>query len=210
MQEQYWTRNGCRKGACGQVHLCKLFLAGICTFERRCRNEHTLKSEHNKYWTRNGCRKGACGQVHLCKLFLAGICKFGHMCRNEHSLQSEHNKVVCTEEASRSEEQLIAELRRRFAEEGFVDQKFYCSHIEICPNQAESCRIHDCIRVHICRDYVTGTCSHPESCRFSHVLRSPHNNNVLGLYKAVDMNDRDLLNLLCARITKRGAKSSKE
>ncbi|XP_043208667.1 uncharacterized protein LOC122374144 [Amphibalanus amphitrite] len=105
-----------------------------------------------QYWTRNGCRKGACGQVHLCKLFLAGICKFGHMCRNEHSLQSEHNKVVCTEEASRSEEQLIAELRRRFAEEGFADQKFYRSHIEICPNQAESCRIHDCIRVHICRD----------------------------------------------------------
>ncbi|XP_043203404.1 golgin subfamily A member 6-like protein 2 isoform X2 [Amphibalanus amphitrite] len=158
-----------------------------------------------QYWTRNGCRKEACGQVHLCKLFLAGICKFGHRCRNEHSLQSEHNKAVCIEETSRSEGQLIAELRRRFAEEGFADQKFYHSHIEICHNQAGSCRMNGCIRMHICQDYVVGACWNRESCRFSHVLRSLHNSSVLRLYKAVDMSDLALLNLLCAKVTQRGA-----
>ena len=50
---QYWGRKRCTKTSCQELHLCKLFLAGICNYGDRCRWDHSLHSPHNKVGTRD-------------------------------------------------------------------------------------------------------------------------------------------------------------
>ena len=46
--QEYWSQKECTKRTCQQLHLCRLFMAGICKFGDKCRRDHSLDSTHNK------------------------------------------------------------------------------------------------------------------------------------------------------------------
>ena len=124
---------------------------------------------------------GGCGQLHLCRLFIADMCPYDETCKNGHSLLSSSHNVGVLKELGlwqMSEEDLleaiedgylarnpITDLERRFA-------------LQICRAylyDEDGCEDEDCWRLHVCDDYVNGTCANGGGCEYSHQLNTSDN-----------------------------------
>ncbi|XP_007256102.3 protein mono-ADP-ribosyltransferase PARP12 [Astyanax mexicanus] len=119
-----------------------------------------------------------CSNLHLCKMYLLGDCPFEKErgCRFCHDLSSEHNKRALQEHnllgLDRSELCIILLQNDNtllppvcFAYNKGSGEYGHCSDKEAC------------VKLHVCENYIRGTCDGSTKCSRSHDFYEPHSIN---------------------------------
>ncbi|KAL7857936.1 hypothetical protein AOLI_G00180380, partial [Acnodon oligacanthus] len=114
----------------------------------------------------------ACKDLHLCRFDLLGECR-RRRCNYGHSLESEHNSAVLNEHNLHglSKDQLRVLLLQ--------SDSTLLPHVCVSYNKGSgeygNCPEREaCIRLHICENYIRGTCDGSTECRRCHDFYEPH------------------------------------
>ncbi|XP_043204870.1 uncharacterized protein LOC122372069 isoform X2 [Amphibalanus amphitrite] len=143
-----------------------------------------------------------CGKLHLCRLFVAGMCPFGKKCSTGHKvISSSHNAAVLKERGlgGLSEEEVLDAIKKGYLSRTPITDLERRFALQICrAAQADNgpCEKEDCLRLHICAEYVAGTCGNGGGCGMSHQLRSGNNLVILKRLGLNIMPHKELLELL--------------
>ena len=132
---------------------------------------------HNIHPSRCG---GNCRQLHLCRLFVADMCPYDEMCRSGHNIHSSHNFSVLKERGlwRLSEEELLEEIETGYLARNPITDLERCFSLQICHAylyDEDGCEDEDCLRLHVCDEYVAGTCSDDGGCELSHQIYTSSN-----------------------------------
>lgn len=148
----------------------------VAMFGVRVRNAHIC-------WKSNrqpiACEDPNCNRFHICKKYVGGNCTTAR-CRLDHHFQSEHSRG----------------LLKRYSLEDFSDADlmtiFRQSHLQTCIfyDRKGTCDHDDrCAKVHICANFVNGSCKEPCPKKLAHDFGSNHSRRLLKVY---DLHDRRL------------------
>jgi poly [ADP-ribose] polymerase 7/11/12/13 len=119
--------------------------------------------------TDGGCHDAACKSLHCCSFYLVGGCIYGDSCRFPHTLTTDHN----------------ASLLRRHLLDGLSVSELsvlLCATVlQICLSYSEKagCLVgNDCLKLHLCSNFIEGKCKDTE-CKRSHDVLSEQSKSVL-------------------------------
>ena len=118
------------------------------------------------------CRDTHCKGFHVCRDHVGGWCRAGAGCRRSHSFTDSHNR----------------HLTEWFRLDGFSPDELFMilalSTPQVCSdyNNKGCALMSTCTRVHVCRNYVAGTCKNA-NCDRAHDYQSAHSQRLLGMYR---------------------------
>ena len=123
---------------------------------------------------------GDCGELHLCRLFVADMCPYEETCRSGHNLHSFHNEGVLEQIGmdNLSDEDLLDAIEAGYLDLNPITDLERRSALQMCRAylyDEDGCDEEDCWRLHLCDDYVAGTCGNGSGCEFSHQIYTSAN-----------------------------------
>ena len=128
-----------------------------------------------------GCGKADCQAFHVCRDHAGGWCRAGEGCRRPHSFTDDHNQ----------------RLVEWFRLDGFSCDELFrilaLSTPQVCNDyNNKGCGLMGrCVRIHVCRNYVAGTCT-IAGCDRAHDYSSAHSKRLLHMYR-LDANNPDYI-----------------
>ena len=124
-----------------------------------------------------GCSKSDCQAFHVCRDHAGGWCRAREGCRRQHSFNDDHNR----------------RLVEWFRLDGFSCEELFrilaMSTLQVCSDyNKKGCGLMGrCTRVHVCRNYVVGTCT-IANCDRAHDYNSAHSQRLLHMYRLSALN----------------------
>ncbi|XP_043230772.1 uncharacterized protein LOC122386057 isoform X2 [Amphibalanus amphitrite] len=147
---------------------------------------------------------GNCDKVHLCRFFLAEMCPFGVDCKSPHKLRSSpHNSELLRRSGLQglTEEELLDAIRAGYLAQNPITDLERRFALQVCfPYQDKKCE-EGCPRLHVCSQYVSGTCTNGSKCGLSHNLVTASNAAIIRRVGLSSASHPDLLDFLANRPT---------
>ena len=183
---------------------------GTCRVVPNATENSTSKNHTDAALKMNLCRynifpsrcAGDCGKLHLCRFFVADMCPFGKKCTSSHNLCSTHNVSVLKERGleGASEEELVNAIKAGYLARNPISDVERRFALQICrPFQKKGkCYEKDCLRLHVCAGYVTGTCANGSECGLSHQLSTSANAAIIKRVGLIHLRHNELLEMFGA------------
>ncbi|CAN0429442.1 unnamed protein product [Lampetra planeri] len=121
-----------------------------------------------KYRDPSGCPEGdSCQKLHMCRSYVLGNCKFGPRCRFSHDFRDEHNRDLCYE--NKVEGLPFDNIQKLLLPNDPSLLPQICNTYKVAGGN--ECEFNEkCTRLHLCKQFVLGSCKFGDNCRRNHNL----------------------------------------